>query len=190
MIGTNGGGAVQANRSTFQDVKSHWSENEVEKMITLGYIKGSNGQFRPDDSITRGEFVALMVRVLGLETNPDETDFNDVSSDDWFAPYISSAVSQGIIKGYDDGTFKPQNPITREEISSLLSSIIDLKLSEEEVEEILSEFKDQVSPWARPYVAKTVKSGLLKGFPDNSFKGSSEATRAQSAVMLLRFLSN
>ena len=110
MIGTNGGGAVQANRSTFQDVKSHWSENEVEKMITLGYIKGSNGQFRPDDSITRGEFVALMVRVLGLETNPDETDFNDVSSDDWFAPYISSAVSQGIIKGYDDGTFKYYRP--------------------------------------------------------------------------------
>ena len=73
---------------------------------------------------------------------------------------------------------------------TVLSSIIDLKLSEEEVEEILSEFKDQVSPWARPYVAKTVKSGLLKGFSDNSFKGSSEATRAQSAVVLLRFLSN
>lgn len=190
MIGTNGGAAVEANRSTFDDVKSHWAENEVEKMATLGYLKGSQGNFRPDDSITRAEFVTLMVRLLGLETHGSETGFSDVYSGDWFAPYISSAVSEGIIKGYDDGTFKPENPITREEISSLLSSILDIQLSEEEVEEILVDFKDEVSPWAKPYVAQTVKSGLLKGFPDNSFKGITNATRAQSAVMLLRFLSN
>jgi hypothetical protein len=190
MIGTNGGAAVQANRSTFDDIKSHWAENEVEKMTTLGYLKGSDGNFRPDESITRAEFVTLMVRILGLKTDKSETRFTDVSSDDWFAPYISSAVSQKIVKGYDDGSFKPNNPITREEISSLLSTVLDLELSEKDTEKLLEKFNDKVSPWAETYVAKSVEAGLLNGFPDGTFKGSTNATRAQSAVMLLRFLSN
>jgi hypothetical protein len=190
MIGTNGGAAVQANRSTFDDIKSHWAENEVEKMTTLGYLKGSDGNFRPDESITRAEFVTLMVRILGLKTDKSETGFTDVSSDDWFAPYISSAVSQKIVKGYDDGSFKPNNPITREEISSLLSTVLDLELSEKDTEKLLEKFNDKVSPWAETYVAKSVEAGLLNGFPDGTFKGSTNATRAQSAVMLLRFLSN
>ncbi len=190
MIGTNGGAAVQSDKSSFKDVKSHWAEKEIEKMTTLGYIKGSDSKFRPDDSITRGEFVSLIVRILALETDSYETSFKDVSSDDWFAPYIASAVSEGIIKGYDDDTFKADNPISREEISSILSNIINIDLSEEDEEKIIGQFRDEVSTWAKTYVAQAVKSGLIEGFPDGSFKGSTNATRAQSAVMLLRFFNN
>jgi len=190
MIGTNGGAAVQSDKSSFKDVKSHWAEKEIEKMITLGYIKGSDDKFRPEDSITRGEFVTLIVRILGLETGNYETGFRDVSSDDWFATYIASAVSEGIIKGYDDDTFKPENPITREEISSIVSNIIDIELSEDDEEKIIAQFGDEVSIWAKTYVAEAVESGIIEGFPDGSFKGSTNATRAQSVVMLLRFLNN
>jgi hypothetical protein len=63
-------------------------------------------------------------------------------------------------------------------------------LSEKDTEKLLEKFNDKVSPWAETYVAKSVEAGLLNGFPDGTFKGSTNATRAQSAVMLLRFLSN
>jgi hypothetical protein len=190
MIGTNGGAAVQMNRANVKDIQEHWAKNEIEKIIALGYIEESQGNFRPDASITRGEFIALMVRVLGLDTHTNKTEFKDVSLDDGFAPSIAAAVEEGLIKGYGDGTFKPESFITREEIALILSKVLDLQLSEEETLKTLRDFEDNISPWAKTNVAKVIKSGLLKGFPDGSFKGNNEVTRAQVTTILLRLLSN
>jgi len=190
MVGTNGGAAVQISRADVKDIEKHWAENEIQKMMALGFIEENQGKFRPEDAITRGEFIALMARVLGLETNTKKTEFRDVSSADWFAPYIATAVQEGYIKGYGDGTFKPEKAITREEIAFVLSNIIDLQLSEVQALDILKSFEDNISTWAKASVAKVVQSGLLKGFPDGSFKGDKKITRAESAVILLRLLSN
>jgi len=190
MMGTNGGAAIQTTISTFQDVATHWAKNDVEKMNTLGYIKGYNGKFRPDESITRAEFITMLVNVIGFDKRSPKNDFNDVTADAWFAPYISTAVENHLVNGYEDGTFRPNHPISREEICAVLSRVTNKELEVENIEQILSKFNDPVSNWAKIYIAKAVASDFLIGFPDGRFGGNEYATRAQSAVMLLRFLSH
>lgn len=189
FIGTNGGAAVLSNTKTFEDVQTHWAKNDIEKMTTMGYINGDNGMFRPTDSITRAEFVSLMVRILDLKTsNSLKSTFIDVKSTDWFAEDLVAAIESGIIKGYDDGTFRPNENIKRQEIASIISNKLGEKLAEDETEQILSGYTDEVSTWAKSSVALATKAEIIKGLPNLVFGGNQNATRAEATVMLLRFL--
>lgn len=189
FIGTNGGAAVLTNVKTFRDVKTHWAKDYIEKMTTMGYINGSDGMYKPNDSITRAEFVSLMVRISNLKlTNSSNTTLKDVKSTDWFAEDVKAAIENGVIKGYDDGTFRPNESITREEIASIISNKLSEKLTDDEIKEVLSSYTDEVSTWAQSAVALTTKTEIIKGFPNDVFGGNQNATRAQAAVMLLRFL--
>lgn len=189
LVGTNGGAAVGTHGKNFKDVKSHWAKKEIREMATMGYINGSNGKYRPDDNITRAEFVSILVRILNPETSgAKKTPFADVKPTDWFAKDVILAAEKGLIEGYDDGNFKPNSPINREEICAILGSITDEKLTAEEVEDILSDYDDKVANWARESAATMIKTGIITGFPNNTFGGSLNATRAEAAVILLRFL--
>ncbi len=169
----------------FKDLENHWAKDSVLQMAAMGYAKGSDGFFRPNDNILRGEFVSLLVRVLGL-TEEGEIRFTDVKPTDWFAKDVAIAASKGLIRGYSDGSFRPTSPITRQEIATIIGSLLE----EEAVntEEILSIFNDEVADWAKTSVAKAVKSEIIKGLPGNIFGGSQNTTRAEATVMLLRFL--
>lgn len=188
-IGTNGGLAIFTDAKTFGDIQSHWAKVDIEKMSTMGYVNGNNDKFRPNDNITRAEFVSLVVRVLGLETtNLSKPMFNDVKSTDWYAKDISTAVENGIVKGYEDGAFNPNGYITREEIASIIATQIGQKLTSDEIKEVLLNYTDNISVWAQSSAALTIKAEIIKGLPNNIFGGKDRATRAQAAVMLLRFL--
>ena len=101
---------------------------------------------------------------------------------------MTSSVDSGLIKGYDDGTFKPNAPITRQEIGTIIGSLLNEKLETSQAEEILSIYNDDVADWAKLSVASAVKAKIIQGLPGNDFGGSQNATRAQAAVMLLRYL--
>ncbi len=189
FVGTNGGAAIYTYGKTFDDVKSHWGKREINKMVTMGYIKGTNNKFNPDNDITRAEFVAIMIRILGLDSSKiDNIPFSDVKSTDWFAKDVLLAAKEGIIKGYKDGTFKPNSPIERQEISTILANLLDGELTNEEVENILTNFDDEVDQWAKNSVAKMIDAEIMRGLSDNTIGGQLNATRAEATVMLLRFL--
>lgn len=190
MAGSNGGAAVLTDASTFSDVEKHWGEKYIKSMATMGYLKGIGGKYLPDDNITRAEFAALVVRVLGLNHSDEKgSAFEDVKITDWFLEDISAAFDEGIIEGYDDGTFRPNAPITRQEIAKILGTLLDQeKLTNEQVNVALNVYKDEIPQWARATVAAAVNAEIIQGFPDETFRGDQAATRAQAAVMLLRFL--
>lgn len=189
FIGTNGGAAVITDAKTFGDIQMHWAREYIEKMVTMGYVKGNNGIFRPNDNITRAEFVSMMVRVLDLKQSDSvNIAFKDVKLTDWFAEDINAAIENNIIKGYDDGNFRPNKNITREEMASIISNKLGEKLTDDETKEVLSNYTDEVSAWAQSSVALTTKTEIIKGLPNFVFGGNQNATRAQAAVMLLRFL--
>ena len=169
----------------FEDIENHWARDSIMEMAALGYAKGSNGLFRPDDNISRAEFVSLMVRALGL-SGEGQSNFKDVNPGDWFAKDVALAAEKGYVKGYSDGTFKPNSPISRQEICSIIGSL----LSDEAIDadEVLTVFNDKVAEWARVAVAKTVKAEIIKGLPGNIFGGTQNTTRAEATVMLLRYL--
>ncbi|HSH34834.1 S-layer homology domain-containing protein [Schnuerera sp.] len=188
LVGTNGGAAVNIQSIIFKDIESHWAKKEIQEMATMGYIKGSNDEFNPDNDITRAEFVAIMVRILGLDTfEMDDIPFNDVKSTDWFAKDVVSAEKEGIIKGYEDGTFKPNSPIERQEIAVVLANFLE-ELNEDEIEDILLNFDDDVEQWARNSLAAVIDAEIIKGLPNNTVGGQLNATRAETIVILLRFL--
>ena len=177
--------------AVFGDVLNHWAKSDILKMNEMGYVNGSNGMFRPNDNITRAEFVSLMVRVLGLDTiGTGSAVFSDVKTTDWYAKDVSLALANGFIKGYENGTFKPNSPITRQEIASIIGSLLNENLTDAQADEILSSYNDEISDWAKVSVASAVKADIIKGFPDNMFGGGQNATRAQAVVMLLRFINN
>lgn len=169
----------------FSDIENHWAKDSIMEMTSFGYVKGSNGLFRPNDSISRAEFVSLIVRVLGIKDDA-VIEFTDVKPTDWFAQEIGSAAAKGLVKGYSDKTFKPNSPITRQEIASIIGSL--LKEEEINTQDILSVFNDEIADWAKIPVAKTVKAEIIKGLPGNIFAGTQNTTRAEATVMLLRYL--
>jgi len=103
LVGTNGGAAIYTHGTDFQDIKSHWAKKEIKEMATMGYVKGSNGKFRPDDNITRAEFVAILVRILGLDAANLNNPFKDIKDKDWFYEDVLIALDKGLIKGHSDG---------------------------------------------------------------------------------------
>lgn len=117
--------------ASFADIAGHWAEKAINDWTTRELAGGyPDGTFRPDASITRAEFVALVNRAFGytelatgqaLGTASSAT-FNDVAATDWYAGEIAQAAAAvGYIGGYPDGTVKPHNPVTRQEVSVMLS---------------------------------------------------------------------
>ena len=117
--------AVAINNNENDDIGKKAANYLAKLDIYQGYDDGSLGL---DNNITRAEFATLAVRMIGLENeaekNHDETDFTDVSTDFWGSGYINIAAEKGLIKGYDDNTFKPQNNISYAEAITMIIRIL------------------------------------------------------------------
>ncbi len=187
---------VELNNS-FADVKGKWSEEYVvpmaNKLIVQGYEDGS---FGPDRSITRAEFAALVVRALGLSNRTATADFTDVNASAWYANDVAIAAEAGIIKGFEDGTFRPTAEITREQLAAMVVRASefagkDLSVAASEQASILAKFRDASNiGWAKAEVAAAVKAGIVQGLKADFIGSKNTATRAEAATMLYRFLLN
>ena len=171
---------------TFKDVENHWVQKDIRDMASRLIISGVGDElFEPERSITRAEFAAVMVRALGLGPEEYKNNYADVKAGEWYSKYISTASSHGLIRGYDDGTFKPEEKITRQEAMAILTRAMDVTRLGEELEEeardILAAFSDEagVSGWAEDSVAKCVKTGIVTGRNDGRIAPLDNITRAE-----------
>ncbi|WP_426451081.1 S-layer homology domain-containing protein [Paenibacillus sp. S-38] len=186
---------IESNKS-FDDLASHWAQSDVELLANKLVVDGVTAdEFQPDRSITRAEFAALVVRSLSLNAVTTNTYFTDVNSSAWYANTVASATYAGIINGYEDNTFRPDAEITREELAAMVVRAanyagIETSVSSSKQAEVLSKFEDADSiVWAQAEVAAAINAGLVNGLTDSEIAPVSEATRAQAATMLKRFLS-
>jgi hypothetical protein len=133
-----------------------------------------------------------MSKVLKLSAHsPSVPDFSDVSSGDWFYSSVESAVYAGIIKGNGNGTFAPGDPITREELACILVQASGSPSQVAANVDTKTNFTDDtgISVWARGFVVVAAQNdGLLKGYPDGSFRPQGYATRAEACAMIENFL--
>jgi len=177
---------------TFDDIQGHWAQHDIEIMAGLGIAKGvGDNKFNPDASITRAEFVALLVRSMDITAEPvSETSFKDVAPDAWYAAEVEAAHKAGIAIGFEDGTFRPYGKVTREQIAAFIVRAMSWTVEEEEVDSILSKFTDQakISSWAKQAVAAAAQRNIVIGRPDGTFDPQGNATRAEALVMLKRVL--
>lgn len=181
------------NSKTFEDIQGHWAQEDIEIMASKLIVKGKDERtFDPNGKVTRAEFAAMIVRVLEIPEKTTTVIYNDVS-DEWFADIIGAATKAKLFKGYGDGTFKPNQVISREEIAAVLSRAVEysgLSVDITDIDGELQRFKDQqqIKNWAKEPVAKAVEAKIIQGNEQGCFEPDHPATRAESVVMLLRML--
>lgn len=166
------------------DIADHWAETSIKKLVALGAIKGCpDGTFKPDDTITRAEFSTVLVKAFELVPQNGKV-FADTAGH-WAQEYITTAAAHGIVGGYDDTTFGPDDPITREQMAVLIVKAARLVPAAGEVQ-----FADSgiISSWAKDAVATAVKNGVIKGRPDNTFGPKANATRAEAVTVVVNAL--
>lgn len=170
----------------FADISGHWANENITRLFEKGIVKGDDdGNFNPDNKITRAEFTAMMVRMLGLAEQSYAGMFGDVKADNWYATAIQTAVSNSLVKG-DGDAFRPNDSITRQEMAIIAMAAYELKLGELTADEIDCADVESISSWAIDAVSKAYASGIINGRGDNTFAPKANTTRAEAASVIIR----
>lgn len=175
----------------FTDVNDNdWFSDVVRYVYDKGLMTGtSDTEFSPNLTTTRGMIVSILNRLEGGPT-AEAAGFTDVADGDWYADAVNWAASEGIVAGYEDNTFRPNDPITREQLAAMLMNYAAWKGEDVSARADLSGYNDaaSVSSWAAETVQWAVAEGLISGMPGNLLEPQGSATRAQVAAILERFL--
>lgn len=178
----------------FVDVhKGDWFYDVVKDMYERGLMTGTGADtFSPDLSTTRGMIVSILYRLEGSPACDTPETFADVNDGDWYADAVRWAASENIVAGYSAEAFGPNDPITREQLASILYHYTEYKGGDVTARADLSTFADgdSVADWSRETVEWANAEGLVKGQPGNLIDPQGQATRAQVAAIFARYLEN
>ena len=174
----------------FSDIENHWAENYILEMAELEIIEGYfDNSFKPNQSITRAELTKLVLEAFDLyspNTDPSSYDiystweilFSDVEHGMWYNPYIRKALEFGLISGYEDNTFRPNQVITRAEAAKLILSAADI-----ETKEYISPFLDLVD-WQIPWVTTAYRYKIINGINVDEFGPNYPLLRGETCKII------
>lgn len=195
---TNSEYTIVENSKTFKDVKSGWAKEYIDTLASKYIVYGkATGEYEPGKHMTRAEFAVLLVRALGLPTAKYDGSFKDVNGIEWFAKNgeLTAAVKYGVIKGKGDGTFAPNEKITRAQAAAMIEramkiSFVEYDFSQLDKTKTLKDFKDagQVGSWAKSGVEAVYQAGIVKGKGDGTFNPNGYTQRNEMAAILANFL--
>lgn len=177
------------------DIKGHWAEKELRALVQQEIMTGyPDGSYQPDKAITRAEFAKLIMQTLSRIPNENDTpivsevpvltDLNDPEA--WYYADVEAAVEQGIITGFEDGTFKPQEKITREQMASMIMRAIQAWNIDSEPATLKFKDTNTIQKWALDHVQRIVYLEIMNGMDGNIFAPAQSSTRAQVAAVLVR----
>lgn len=187
---------VVENNVVFSDTASvkSWAGRQIEVAAAKGILEGrGDKEFVPNGTVTRAEFAKMIVKTFGLEDASATENFNDVSDNDWFKPYVAAAVKSGLVNGREAGKFDPNGKITRAEMATIaaraLQSVNGVKASAD-ADSLLKNFEDakSIHDSLKAGVALSVGQGIIVGEEGNKFNPNADSTRAQAAVVIYRLL--
>ena len=194
---TNSTYSVIYSPKSFEDVEKHWAKAAVNDMGSRLVITGNtNGMFEPQKDITRAEFAAIVVNGLGLmRPGTGKSNFTDVQKDKWYYDAVSIASEYGLVAGYGNGKFGPNDKVTREQAMAIISKAMDItglkvQLASGEQEKLLSAFKDgtKAAEYSKSGIAACLKAELVKGQNNGLIAPKSNITRAEVAVIIRNLL--
>ncbi len=174
---------------TFTDTRNHWGKPYIDFVTAHGMFGGtSDTTFSPDASMTRGMIAQVLYAFDGASATGGSV-FADVADGAWYADAVNWAAAQGIVGGYGDGTFGPDNNITREQMVIILYNYAKLNGYDVSASADLTVFSDSsaLSDYSAQAMSWAVGSGLISGKGDNTLAPQATATRAEVATILMRF---
>ncbi|MFR4985822.1 MAG: S-layer homology domain-containing protein [Lachnospirales bacterium] len=177
--------SVEGEAKVFGDVSAnHWAKSYIDKLSTAGIINGSNGMFNPNGQTKRADVTVMLVNLLGL-TPEANNKFADVNASAYYAPYVGTASTYGIVNG-SNGMFNPQGVISRQDTMVMIAQILKgLNLNVNADATALSQFGDasKVSAYANESVAILVNSGIISG-NNGKLNPTAPVTRAEMATIM------
>jgi hypothetical protein len=183
----NSSNDVTVSAVEFDDISSRpWAVDAITKLANAGIINGvADGKFAPDLYSKRGDFILMIAKTLKLDTD-EESGFTDVAPEKYYANAIAAAKQAGIATGYSDGTFKPEENITRQDMMVLVVKALEyIGYTTNSDETVLDDFADanDISDYAKPYVAALVNASFVSG-TDKGIEPKALITRAQMACLV------
>jgi hypothetical protein len=186
------GGAACPSRNYVDVNKSAWYHEPIDYAISHGLMNGvSDTLFDPNGNTSRAMIATILWRLEGSPKADDST-YTDVASGVWYSTAIGWAEDNNIVTGYGDGTFGPNNPITREQMAAILFRYAQYKKYDVSATSTLSSFTDtdQISAYAVDAMRWANGAGLITGVTETTIVPKGMATRAQVAAILMRFCEN
>lgn len=183
---------IKSNDAKFNDIENYsWAKTQIKSMAAKGIIGGKKeGYYNPGDNITRAEFVALLVRMLRINNVDSDSNMQikDLKAGSWYIGVIEAAVREGLITGYKDGTIRPNDNISRQDMAVMLSRVLKKYKNVSVPGDINNylEFKDKesIAQYAREGVAILSEYAIVKGDKNNAFNPGNYLTRAEAAVAI------
>jgi len=170
-------------KTEFSDVKvSDWYYTYLLDLKNKGIISGyEDGSFKPSNTVTREEFVKMIISAAGIELSTANEGFADVFANDWFAEYVYTAKENGIVNGIDENNFGTGRPVSRQDMSVIICNVLDTKTSADK-----ETFKDdgKIASYAKNAVYTMKALGVLNGYEDGTFNPSGNLTRAEAVKVI------
>lgn len=173
----------------FDDVtEADWFYEDVMRAAELGLISGTeDGKFNPQSQITRGDFAVLAARLKGADLSAyRESGFDDVPDDAYYAAAVAYVYENGYMGGFVDGSFRPQEGVTRAEMATVLCRLTELEPIEDPLPSAWFSDHEAISSWALGYAYAAQEAGLMTGNTQNEFSPQDITPRCQAAVMVLQ----
>ena len=170
---------------TYADLpEDYWAKKPIEYLATLGIMGGyPDLTFRPEKVVTRAELAVILVKAKGLAPqSASDVKFKDIKSQNWYAPYVSTAVQRGYLKGYPDKTFRPDQRITRAEASLIFARFAGLYVKPKVMLQVYPDVKKK--HWASPAIAAGKQQGFYEYLGVAKFGADEFLTRAEAAEVL------
>ena len=175
---------------TFTDIGGHWAENDIKSCVKNGLFTGiSDTLFDPSGTVTRAMAITVLGRFSQDAVESTETAFADVPADAYYAKYVFWGAENGIVKGMSETAFAPENPVTREQMSTMIVRYLQdkgmaLPVSSAKIQSH-SDY-EQISDYAKETMAICYEMGLIKGFDSGLLEPKGNLTRAQFASVMAR----
>ena len=191
-VATETAGKTEDVFGSFTDLDPQkWYHDGIAYVLDQGIMKGvSNTRFLPDDSTTRAMIVTMLWRMEG-QPEAENAAFADLEKDGWYEAAVSWAAANQIVNGYNEKTFAPADPVTREQLSAILYRYEQFKnrVSEDFLDMNLLDYDDagQISGWAMEAMRWAVGGQILRGRTESTLEPEGHATRAEVATMLMRY---
>lgn len=184
--------AIKLNDVKFKDVADKfWAARYIEVMASKGIIKGIGADmFKPENNVTRAEFLAMIVREFKLFDKDAENPFKDVNETDWFYPEVVSGAKFGIVRGRPGGVFAPNDKITREEMATIVSNVLTKVLLKKVPDDNIGNYlkgyndSDKIANYAKDTVAMATRYQIFNGRPDGTFAPKDNANRSEAAKVI------
>lgn len=168
------------------DYSGHWAKDTIDNAFNNGIVTGdTTGSFYPDKTITRVEFLAMVMRGINADEVLVPSAFDDISIGDWFYKTVATAENMGIIKGTQSNKFNPYDPITRQDAMVIIGRAYKLRGS---IAFNITQYHDGVyiCDYAIEYMSYMCENGILNGYSDNTIRPLQMLTRAEALVVIDR----